>query len=79
MADAALKGLEIKVNHMTYRRKYKVKGLSDEAARDITIDYEAKDEHGNALPVRKMPLTEFFKLAYGKTLQYPFLPVSTHA
>lgn len=74
-ADAALKGLEIKVNHMTYRRKYKVKELSDKPANQITIDYEEKDGNGNPMPTRKMTLVEFFVVAYGKTLTFPSFPV----
>ncbi|KAI1288251.1 Protein argonaute-2 [Halotydeus destructor] len=69
-----LKGLEVKVNHLTYKRKYKVKRLTAESANGLIIDYTQMGEDGIALPVERIPVAQFYSRHHRKQLKHPDFP-----
>ena len=70
----ALKNLEVKVSHLTYRRRYKIRNITDEAARDLVIDYMEPDENGVPVFKEKLSIEAFYERVYNKTLKFPHYP-----
>ena len=62
-----LKGLEVQVNHLTYKRKYKVKDMTAERASEVMFTIE---EEGAS---RTVSVVQFFAEKYGKKVD-PNLP-----
>lgn len=71
--EGALKGQDVTVSHLTYKRKYRVKSLSQKSAQQIEIDFTKPDAEGNPVFVKKMTIEEFYKVVHRKELRYPFL------
>ena len=46
LIEKELKGISIQVKHLTYKRKYKVIGLTREAAKDVTFELKKTDPRG---------------------------------
>ena len=51
LIEKELKGISIQVKHLTYKRKYKVIGLTREAAKDVKFELKKTDPRGELLVV----------------------------
>ncbi|KAG8191160.1 hypothetical protein JTE90_016673 [Oedothorax gibbosus] len=60
--EEQLKGVKITVTHLTYKRKYTIKGLSKVPAENLKLNYDGKD----------LTVVEYFKTKY-TPLHYPHL------
>lgn len=67
--EREVKTLQIVVNHLAYKRKYRVSGLTFQPAREVYFTY---NRDGNAAGTVSVP--EYFKLEYNINLQFPNLP-----
>ena len=67
--ERELKTLQIVVTHLTYKRKYRITGLTFQPAREVVFTY---NRDGNAAGTVTVP--EYFKLEYNISLQFPNLP-----
>ncbi|CAG2168237.1 unnamed protein product, partial [Oppiella nova] len=62
--EKELKGIVIQVTHLTYKRKYKVIGMSKEPATRVTFDYKKTDPRGKEIDLGKISVIEFFEKHY---------------
>uniref|UniRef100_A0A1X7VUD3 Uncharacterized protein n=1 Tax=Amphimedon queenslandica TaxID=400682 RepID=A0A1X7VUD3_AMPQE len=59
-----IKGLKVKVTHLAYPRKYKVKDITQKSSRDLFFDCDGQ----------QTSVVDYFKSKHGKPLRYPDLP-----
>ncbi|CAG2107473.1 unnamed protein product, partial [Medioppia subpectinata] len=62
--EKELKGIQIQVNHLTYKRKYKVIGLTKESATEVKFEYKKTDPRGKETNMGMMSVVEFYEKHY---------------
>ncbi|RWS17917.1 protein argonaute-4-like protein [Dinothrombium tinctorium] len=67
--EKELKTLQIEVTHLNYRRKYRILGLTQQPAQEVSFRWERDGENRGMV---KIP--EYFQEEYNKTLKYTNLP-----
>lgn len=67
--ERELKNLQVQVNHLPYKRKFRVTGVTYLPAREVTFRYQ-KNGHFQGM----ISIPEYFKQEYGLDLKYPNLP-----
>ncbi|XP_054164078.1 protein argonaute-2-like [Oppia nitens] len=74
--DKELKGILIQVRHLTYKRKYKVIGLTPLPASRVVFDHKKVDARGNETSLGDISVVEFFQQNYPNCcpLKFEHLP-----
>ena len=71
-----IKGLQIEVTHLQYKRKYRIQGLSRESANEITFEWYKQSLGGRKIFKGRVTVAKYFAEQYQK-LKYPQLPCVT--
>ncbi|CAG2162645.1 unnamed protein product [Oppiella nova] len=71
--ERELKGLFIEVSHLRFHKKYKVHGISREAAQDIRFDWTKRGRRGEKVFEGNVSVAEYFKQEYHE-LKAPHMP-----
>ncbi|RWS30958.1 translation initiation factor 2C-like protein [Leptotrombidium deliense] len=67
--ERELKTLQIEVTHLNYRRRYRITGITQKPAQEVTFPWEREGDN------RKMiRIPEYFQEEYSKILKYTNLP-----
>lgn len=69
-----LKGLEIQVSHLTYKRKYKIVGISQEETHQLSFDFVKTGQQDQQLSTEKKTVIQFFRETYKRDVRYANLP-----
>lgn len=66
--NQTLRNIEVKVTHLTYKRRYKVREISDQPASKIEMNYEEPGQ-----PIERITIADFYQRKYNITLKYPLM------
>ena len=69
-----MKGLKIEVNHLTYKRKYKIFELTNIPLRNCYFELERKSPNGLIESLGNVSVPDYFETTYKRKLQYFDLP-----
>lgn len=69
--EKEIKSLQVQVNHLTYKRKYRVIGITHEPAEKVRIRKDCEHSPDSAF---ESDVKAFYKQAHNLTLKYPYLP-----